>query len=192
MKKKHNPSRKWIWLVLIIVVLLALNECFYLAYTQFRCTRKINRGERPNLYELASAWQMHSSLWMFGWVVDANTAWACFNKQFHLESCILRPDVPQDETVKRAKAQLLAGKRKRIRLLWCNINTRASIYMNGGYISIHRDDSGEYFKYEIPMDYSPGIVNVIFVPISQTVLDYMERTNILSVYTETRYERIER
>jgi len=189
-----NPKRKHLHKIavcfIVIAAILVANECYYLASLQFKCTNKIRRGVPLNAYELLSAYQMHTSLWMFGWVVDANTAPACFNKQFHLESTAIRFPIKDDDTVRAAKAKLLSGKSKRVRLLWRKYNTRASIYMNGGYISIHRDSSGEYFKYEILMDFSPGMVHVMGVPISQTVLDYLERVHILSIYTETRYQKI--
>lgn len=110
-------------LVLIIVIsiisLLAINQIYYLTSLQFDCTEKIEQGKDLNKYEIFSALQTHTCLWMFGWVVEPNTAHMCFNKQFHILNSRTSLKKPKDdEVIKRAKQQLLSGEKEKVRLAW--------------------------------------------------------------------------
>lgn len=95
-------------LVLIIVIsiisLLAINQIYYLTSLQFDCTEKIEQGKDLNKYEIFSAMQTHTCLWMFGWIVEPNTAHMCFNKQFHILNSRTSLKKPKDdEVIKKSK-----------------------------------------------------------------------------------------
>ncbi len=89
--------------MLAIIVLLLVNQVYYLCSVQFTCTEKINKGQNLNNYEILSAYQTHTALWLFGWIVEPSTACACFKKQFHLYNFLYTPQIPEDETVRKAK-----------------------------------------------------------------------------------------
>jgi len=87
---------------------------------------------------------------------------------------------------------LLEGKADRIRLTWSSYSTRASIYLNGSYISRRIDDEGDFFWYEIPLDYKPGIINIYGITLSETVFDYLEKINVLATMTECVSQKVKK
>lgn len=176
-------------LVLIIVIsiisLLAINQIYYLTSLQFDCTEKIKQGKDLNKYEIFSAMQTHTCLWMFGWIVEPNTANMCFNKQFHISRPFISHEIPEDdEVIKKTKQQLLSGEKEKVRLAWKQYTSTASIWFNGSYIEIldNHDFAGPCFYYTVYADYKPGIIKIKGITLSETVFDYLENKNILSVY----------
>ena len=102
--------------------------------------------------------------------------------------------MPDDDSViKSAKKKLLNKDCNRVRLAWKNYTSKASIYLNGSYLSIYVSDSNYLsenndgndiynYLYEITCDYKPGTINICGITIVETVFDYLENKNILSVY----------
>jgi len=188
---------------ILIVILLITNQIIYLTKVQFICESKINSGKELNQYEIFSALQTHSMFWLVGWIVEPNTALACFNKQFHTSNSIFSFSLPDDDSViKSAKKKLLNKDCNRVRLAWKNYTSKASIYLNGSYLSIYVSDSNYLsenndgndiynYLYEITCDYKPGTINICGITIVETVFDYLENKNILSVYTEHRFQKVQ-
>lgn len=178
--------------LLIALLLLTVNQIFYLCSVQFTCTDKINRGQDLNNYKILSAYQTHTALWLFGWIFEPSTACACFKKQFHLYNFFYTPEIPEDDMVRKAKVKLLKGQTDRIRLTWSEYSTRASIYLNGSYISRVTDEEGDFFWYEIPLDYKPGIINIHGVTLSETVFDYLENIHVLTIMTDYVSQKVKK
>ena len=171
--KKNNYKT-----LITIIIILIVNQCYYLLSLQFKCTDKINQGKELNIYEIASALQTHTNLWLIGWIIEPMTASMCFCKQFHITNPLIQFDIPEDSVVRKAKNKL--SKENRVRLVWNNYSTKASICLNGSYISNYQDETGYYYMYEINNDYKPGIINIAGIRISETVFDYLENKDILS------------
>lgn len=193
--------KKTITSILIVIILLVFNQIIYLTKVQFICENKINAGKELNQYEVLSALQTHSMFWIVGWIVEPNTALVCFNKQFHLCNNIFNFSLPDDdEVIKKAKKKLLNKECNEIRLVWKNYSNKASIYLNGSYLSIYTFDSNylskpnnnsiQNYLYRINCDYKPGTINICGIIIVETVFDYLENKNILSVYNEFRFQKI--
>ena len=164
----------------------------YLYKVQFTCEEKIKNSKNLNLYETFCALQTHTSLWLFGWIIEPSTAYECFNKQFHIYNPIYNPlRVPEDDVVIEAKKQLLNGTKKKVHLTWNKYTTRASIFLNGSDISLFADETGNYFLYTIPCDYKPGIIKIHNIIISETVFDYLENKGLLSAFTRYKLQKIE-
>jgi hypothetical protein len=162
--------------LLSVVALLLVNQILYVIKVQYICDEKINSGKDLNFYETVSALQAHCALWMFGWIIEPNTARACFDKQFFIYDPVIVPSLPEDdEVIKAAKQKLLKGKAN---------------YLNGSTISIMENEGTKMFLYEIPLDYKPGIVNIGGIDLSETVFDYLENKGLLAVYTSHRTQKI--
>lgn len=183
--------KKFIKSSIIVILIVLLNQLFYLTYLQYHCTEKIQNGKELNCYEVISALQTHSCFWLVGWIIEPNVAKMCFDKQFHVQSINYLPDLPKDDVViKRAKQQLLSGQKDSVRLAWKNYTSSASILYNGSIISLHANEFGTFYKYTINADYKPGIINIAGVTLSETVFDYLENKGILSVFTDIRFQNI--
>lgn len=177
------------------IILLAANQLLYLAVVQFKCTDKINAGRELNLYEKLSAYQTHTNLWLFGWIVEPNTAQLCFCKQFHIKDPFFTYDLPKDDAYLKSVKENYTGP---VRLAWKSYTSKASIYLNGSTLyemtttdrSITDDLEYEWkaFWYSIPADYSPGIIKINGITISETVFDYLEQEGWLLVFTHTRMD----
>ena len=177
--------------LLSVVVLLLVNQILYFAKVQYICDEKINSGKDLNLYETVSALQAHCALWMFGWIIEPNTARACFDKQFFIYDPVIVPSLPEDdEIITAAKQKLLKGIANEVRLTWKDYSSKCAIYLNGSTISIMENEGTKAFLYEIPLDYKPGIVNIGGIDLSETVFDYLENKGLLAVYTSHRTQKI--
>lgn len=180
--------------ILGVITLLVINQIYYLCSLQFKCTEKINNGEDLTRYEIFSAMQTHTNFWLFGWVIEPNTALSCFQKQFNMRNPILMPSLPEDEQVLKAKAEAYKHPGKRVRMAWKSYNTKASIYLNGSYVSYYKVDpisdpySSDYFEYEIPLDYKPGVIKINGITLCETVFDYLENIGKLKVFTIRRVD----
>ena len=181
---------KKIVLLVVTILILAINQCYYLLSLQFKCTDKINNGRELNLYETVSALQTHTNLWLFGWIIDPATANMCFCKQFHITNPLIQFSIPEDSIVVEAKNKLKNNEEDRIRLTWKNYSTRASICLNGSYISRYSDETGDYYRYEINNDYKLGVISIHGITISETIFDYLENKGILSVNTIYKLQKM--
>ena len=190
-----NKKKKWM-ISLIAIILLAANQILYLAVIQFKCTDKINSGHDLNLYEKLSAYQTHTNFWLFGWVIEPNTAQLCFCKQFHIRNPFFSFDLPEDDAYLKSVKENYT---KPVRLAWKSYNSKASIYLNGSTLYEETttdrsfgDDNLEIewkaFWYSIPADYKPGIIKINGITISETVFDYLEKKGWLIVFTHTRMD----
>ena len=56
-----------------LITTYSVNQVIYLSKVQYTCHDKIQRGEDLNTYEILSAYQTHTNLWLFGWLFSANT-----------------------------------------------------------------------------------------------------------------------
>lgn len=175
-------------LLLLIILLLVCNQLYYLSSLQFKCTNKINEGKDLNIYEIASAYQTHTNLWLFGWIVSPQTAYGCFLKQFKINNPWYTPSIPEDIVIKQAKQELLSHKTTKIKLTWKHYTSNASIFLNGSYISTYNDDGANFFLYEILLDYKPGVIDINGIKLSETVFDYLENKGILSIIKLSKYE----
>lgn len=177
--------------ILGVITLLVINQIYYLCSLQFKCTEKINNGEDLTRYEIFSAMQTHTNFWLFGWVIEPNTALSCFQKQFNMRNPILMPSLPEDEQVLKAKAEAYKHPGKNVRMAWKSYNTKASIYFNGSYVSFHKAEDyydANGFEYEIPLDYKPGIIKINGITLCETVFDYLENIGKLKVFTIRRVD----
>ena len=178
--------KKMKWMIAIIaIILLAANQILYLTIVQFKCTDKINSGRELNLYEKLSAYQTHTNVWLFGWMVEPNTAELCSCKQFHIKHPIHLFNLPKEDSyLKSVKANYT----RPVRLAWKSYSSKASIYLNGSTVTKCYDEDGqyEYFAYSIPADYSPGIIQIKGLALSETVFDYLEQKGWLCVFTDQR------
>ena len=182
--------------ILGVITLLVINQIYYLCSLQFKCTEKINNGEDLTRYEIFSAMQTHTNFWLFGWVVEPNTAMSCFQKQFNMPNVILMPKLPEDEQVRKAKAEAYKHPGKKVRMAWKSYNTKASIYFNGSYVSFYKNGpsdpySPDYFEYYIPLDYKPGIIKINGITLCETVFDYLENIGKLNVFTDWRCQGVD-
>ena len=184
---KIKLKKKWM-IAIISIVLLAANQMLYLTVVQFKCTDKIDSGRDLNLYEKLSAYQTHTNLWLFGWVIEPNTAELCFCKQFHIKQPIHLYNLPKEDSYLKS---VRANYTKPVRLAWKSYSSKASIYLNGSTVTKHYDEEGgyEYYEYSIPADYSPGIIQIKGITISETVLDYLEQKGWLCVFNTIRIDQ---
>lgn len=174
-----------------VILLLLLNQVFYLTKVQFICDEKINSGKELNVYETFSALQTHSMFWILGWIVEPYTAHICFCKQFNIHNPFFEPPFPkEDDVIRNAKAKLTKDSCDKVRLTWNNYTNKTSILLNGSYMYLFIDETGDYFLYEIPCDYKPGIINICGITLSETVFDYLENKKILSSLTIYKFEKI--
>ncbi len=173
--------------ITIVVLLLLVNQIIFLTKVQYKCTEKINEGKDLNVYELLSAYQTHTNLWLFGWIVEPNTAELCFCKQFHIKHPIHLFHFPKEDSyLKSVKANYT----KPVRLAWKSYSSKVSIYLNGSTVTKRHDEDGKYecYEYSIPADYSPGIIQIKGITMSETVFDYLEQKGWLCVFTDQRLE----
>lgn len=182
--------KKIIITIFLVIALLAVNQIFYLTKVQFICDKKINTGKELNAYEIFSAMQTHTNIWLFGWMIEPNTASMCFCKQFHIANPLIQFDIPEDSVTTKAKNEIKNSKKSKVHLTWKNYSSKASIYLNGSYLSYYSDETGNYYMYEINNDYKPGIINICGITLSETVFDYLEEKGILSTFISYRFEKI--
>ena len=111
--------------IILMLILFFGNILVYLAHTQFKCTDKIKNNQDLNIYEIFSALQCHACFWMFGWVVDPNTAQLCFLKQFYLNDNykFFNFDIPEDERLKKFKEEAKRTGRP-VRMSWPKYTSR--------------------------------------------------------------------
>ncbi len=185
--KSKNNMKKIVLGIILMLILFFGNILVYLAHTQFKCTDKIKNNQDLNIYEIFSALQCHACFWMFGWVVDPNTAQLCFLKQFYLNDNykFFNFDIPEDERLKKFKEEAKRTGRP-VRMSWPKYTSRASILLNGSYVD-YLSDPDEYgnvlhcYNYRVINDYKPGIINIHGITISETVFDYLENKGYLLV-----------
>ena len=181
---KKLLKNRLLWL---IIILLSINQIYYLTSLQFTCTDKINNGDKLNVYETLSAVQTHFNMGLFGFVVEPSTALSCIEKQFHINTGIV--SIPKDDTtLANAKQKLDNNETNEVRLAWKNYSSRASILLNGSTISNYWDDGKHYYLYEINFDYKPGIIKIWGITISETVFDYLENVGILSIMKKYTFQ----
>lgn len=184
--------------VIGFIVLLTINQVFYLTRVQFNCTEKIERGEDLNLYEILSAYQTHTALWMFGGFFYPNTAYLCFCKQFFIIDPWWHSELKDNAETIEAKKELDSlykqdpNHRHKIRLTWKNYKDDTSIFLNGSYISKviigEKGDETWAYTYDVHSDYKPGIIKVGPITLCETVLDYLENKHIISNDTYHRMD----
>lgn len=195
---KHSKTKRRILICAISLVLIFVaNQILYLTVVQFKCTDKINSGRDLNLYEKLSAYQTHTNFWLFGWVVERNTAQLCFCKQFHIRKPLISFDLPEDDAYLKSVKENYT---KPVRLAWRSYNSKISIYLNGSTLyevtttdRSFGDDNLEIewkaFWYSIPADYKPGIIKISGITLSETVFDYLEQKGWLIVFTLDRIDK---
>lgn len=193
-------------ILLIVITLVFINGCYFVFHGQFKATDKVNSGKDLNTYEIFSTYTMHSACWLFGWIIEPTTAKLAFCSQFHLNPEYSYQSVPTNEQIEKIKLELTTGylenniplntKRK---LAFKTYNDGASILFNGSYIQLEyifheqdRDVPDFYFyqrgwRYDVPMDYKPGIVTIANIKISETLFDYLENKGILKPFEYSIY-----
>ncbi len=150
-------------------------------------------GKDLNFYETLCVLQTHTNLWLVGWLIEPNTAEACFCKQFHTKPLHLFPYILEDEVVIKAKQSLIMNGQQ-TKLVWKSVNTRAPILLNGTTLKRieMQNNNGKgnkiMWEYTTPMDFAPGMFYIGFIPISELSFDYLEKKGILSVYTDVRLQ----
>lgn len=193
MKKKLQIKHKVLISVLCLFTLCVIHQIIYLYFIQPNCHKKLTEGKDLNWYETVCVLQTHTNLWLVGWLIEPNTAEACFCKQFHCRPLHLFPYILEDDVVIKAK-QSLTSNGQQTKLAWKTVNTRAPILLNGTTLKRVEipNDKGEGIKimweYTTPMDFAPGMFNVGFIPISELSFDYLEKKGILNIYTDVRYQ----
>ncbi len=192
-------------ILLIVITLVFINGCYFVFHGQFKATEKVESGKDLNAYEIFSTYTMHSACWMFGWIIEPTTAKLAFCSQFHLNPGYSYQSVPTNEQVEKIKQELTIGylenniplNTKR-RLAFKSYTDRASILLNGAYIQLSYifkediTDTDSYFyqrswEYTIPVDYTPGIVTISKIKISETLFDYLENKGILKPFNYSAY-----
>lgn len=192
-------------ILLIIITLVFINGCYFVFHGQFKATEKVESGKDLNAYEIFSTYTMHSACWLFGWVIEPTTAKLAFCSQFHITPERSHLSVPRNEQVEKIKQELTIGylenniplNTKR-RLAFKSYTDRASILLNGAYIQLSYifkediTDTDSYFyqrnwEYTIPVDYTPGIVTISKIKISETLFDYLENKGILKPFNYSAY-----
>lgn len=179
--------------VVIAAIIMAIitNECAFVFFGQDRCAEKIAKGEDLNCYETFCAYTLHTGLWMFGWIVEPNTAEVAFCKQFHIRKYPHLFRFPaDDEYLSRTKGSLGAGQSRRLvwRLNQLNYVSRASILLNGATITyIKKDEMSEIYRYDNPMDYANCKIHIHGIPLYEGLFDYLERKGIIAELADVRY-----
>ncbi len=192
-------------ILLIVITLVFINGCYFVFHGQFKATEKVESGKDLNAYEIFSTYTMHSACWMFGWIIEPTTAKLAFCSQFHITPKYSHLSVPRNEQVEKIKQELTIGylenniplNTKR-RLAFKSYTDRASILLNGAYIQLSYifkediTDTDSYFyqrswEYTIPVDYTPGIVTISKIKISETLFDYLENKGILKPFNYSAY-----
>lgn len=74
--------KKFIKIILTIVLILASNLLYFVFFGQKKAAEKLSQNKELNLYELSSIYQMHTALWMFGWPFSPAAANEVFLMQF--------------------------------------------------------------------------------------------------------------
>lgn len=178
--------RRWI---LLLILLLIINQVAFLVKVQFICNQKITEGKDLNLYEVASAYQTHTNLWLFGWVVSPNTAQLCFCKQFFITDPLWIFPIEEDSCIKKAKLKIKNGEDS-VRLTWKSYNNSTSLYLNGAYLTTtyvgNTVGNIRAYKYIILSDYKPGIIKIGPITLCETIFDYLENKHIISNFTYYR------
>lgn len=180
----------------IIILALAVNQIYYLKVRQFRCADKIERNVPLNHYEILSALQTHSDLWLFGWMINKNAAHACFCKQFHIQPFI-NFDLKEDSVVKKTKQELMKDHTKHILLQYKSYHADdESIILNGSTMTYHVKDENDprdpcdCFDYWVSLDYKPGTINIAGITIVETVFDYLENIGVLDTFTHCVFQEV--
>jgi len=66
--------KKTIKIILTIIILLFVNLIYYVFIGQSNSAQKLEQNKELNLYECVSIYQMHTAVWMFGWIVAPEAA----------------------------------------------------------------------------------------------------------------------
>lgn len=178
--------KKAFYLLLALVAILFINGCYFVFDGQFKATDKVNNGQDLSTYETFSAYTMHTACWMFGWVVEPTTAKLAFCSQFHIvpkRDYRLSDSMPTNDKIRKIKRQMTLGDRRR--LAFKAYTDDASLLLNGSTLvyAEHNSEANRItWRYEIPMDYKPGIVTIAGFKISETLFDYLERKHILQTF----------
>ena len=90
--------KKFIKISLLIILILSVNLIYYVFVGQEKSTKKLTQGKELNLYECVSIYQMHTSLWMFGWFASPAAA----NEVFLMQFCKKDTVIHKNELLKKS------------------------------------------------------------------------------------------
>ena len=79
--------KKFLITISIIFCAVFANGCYFVFHGQWKATEKLNAGKKLNVYEIFSAYTMHTACWMFGWIISPEAAEQAFLMNFpHLRN----------------------------------------------------------------------------------------------------------
>ena len=67
-------KKKIIKCAIAVILLLCANLVYYVFAGQERSAEKLAQGKELSLYECVSIYQMHTAVWLFGWVIAPEAA----------------------------------------------------------------------------------------------------------------------
>ena len=82
--------KKTIKIILAIIILLFVNLIYYVFIGQSNSTQKLEQNKELNLYECVSIYQMHTAVWMFGWILSPEAAQQAFIMAFPHKKSIIK------------------------------------------------------------------------------------------------------
>jgi len=106
MKKGLKIALKTVGVVLVIVL---LNEFYYLFSGQFKSTDKLKAGQELSTYEMVSIYSLHSTMWMLGWTIAPEAAKECMYLHFSKKDTVYfsRFNFSKSEKLKKAGSELM-------------------------------------------------------------------------------------
>ena len=187
--------KKFLITISIIFCAIFANGCYFVFQGQWKATEKLNAGKKLNVYEIFSAYTMHTACWMFGWVIEPTVAKLAFCSQFHITPEYKHQHVkyvPTNSKIESIKTKMCVG--DSVYLTFTNYDTKAALLFNGSTLVYTNysefephDVNVKHWEYLIPMDYKPGIVTISNIKISETLFDYLENKNILKPFDWVYY-----
>lgn len=139
--------KKIISTILILILLVFANGCYYVFHGQFKSMEKLKQGKDLNLYECCSIYTMHTAVWMFGWIISPEAAEQAFLMSFVPEGAYITRE--NDFFTKSKVVQKIKGT-EREKLVYApsqfslsNSEVRYALAIDGAEYRMHLIDNDE-------------------------------------------------
>ena len=157
---------------IVVIILLCANLVYYVFAGQEKSAEKLAQGKELSLYECMSVYQMHTAVWLFGWIIAPEAAMEA--RLMHVKH--KRPVVIYSSFPSLAKPEL-----------WKNgvydfkdPQFQYAVALNGKDLSIEKNKA--YTKCELTVEYTDNVHSVGGIPVHTCLFKHLQDIRWLFPY----------
>ena len=167
-----RKMKKIIKCAIAVTLLLCANLVYYVFAGQERSAEKLAQGKDLSLYECVSAYQMHTAIWLFGWIIAPEAAMEA--RLMHVEH--KRPVVIYSSFPSLAKPELWKNGVYDLK----DPQFQYAAALNGKDLSIEKNEA--YTKCELTVEYTDNVQRVGGIPVHTCLFRHLQDIGWLFPY----------